>query len=76
MGHCLGTVGMVNHGVTINLGSAIMYSPAIFQTYFTYHKDMDCCYLLSYILLYLFVLYLMTAMLQLIDITASSFLAW
>ena len=31
---------MLNHGVTLNLGSAKVCSPAIFETYLWYHKDM------------------------------------
>ena len=30
---------MVNHGVTFKLGSAKVCSPAIFETYFSFHKD-------------------------------------
>ena len=30
---------MLNHGVTFNLGSAKVCSPAIFEIYFSYHKD-------------------------------------
>ena len=30
---------MQNHGVTFNLGSTKVCSPAIFETYFSYHKD-------------------------------------
>ena len=29
----------VHHGVTFNFGSAKMYSPAIFETPFSYDKD-------------------------------------
>ena len=28
------------HGETLNFGSAKVCSPAIFETYFSYHKDM------------------------------------
>ena len=30
---------MLNHGVTFNLNSAREYSPAIFETYFSNHKN-------------------------------------
>ena len=39
MGHWLRSVGMLKHGVTLNLGSAKVCSPAIFETYFSYQKD-------------------------------------
>ena len=39
MGPWLGSVGMLNHGMTLNLGSAKVCSPAIFGTYFCYHTD-------------------------------------
>ena len=37
MGHWLGSVGILNYGVTFNLGSAKVCSPAKFDTYFSYH---------------------------------------
>ena len=40
MGHWLGSVGMLNHGVTFNCGSDKVCSPAIFEKYFSGHKDM------------------------------------
>ena len=30
---------MLNHGVNYNLGSTKVCSPAIFEIYFSYHKD-------------------------------------
>ena len=39
LGHWLGGVGMPNHGVPFNLGSAKVSSPAIFEIYLCYHKD-------------------------------------
>ena len=42
MSHCMGSVGMLNHGVIFHLGSAKVCSPTIFETYgayFSYHKD-------------------------------------
>ena len=35
----LESVGMLNHVVTFNLGSAEVCSPAIFETYFSYQND-------------------------------------
>ena len=29
----------MRHGATFNFGSAKVYSPAIFEKYFSYHKD-------------------------------------
>ena len=39
MVHRLGSVGMLNHGVIFNLGSAKVCSPIIFEPYLSYHKD-------------------------------------
>ena len=39
MSNWLGSVGMFNHGVTFNLGSAKVRSPAIFEMCFSHHKD-------------------------------------
>ena len=39
MSHVLESVGILNNVVTFYLGSAKVYSPAIFKTYFSYHKD-------------------------------------
>ena len=30
---------MLNYGVTFNLDSAKVFSPAIYEAYFSYHKD-------------------------------------
>ena len=38
MGHLLGSIVMLSHGVKFNLGSAKVCSPAIFETF--YHKDL------------------------------------
>ena len=40
MGHWVGNIGMINHDVNFNFGSVKMCSPAIFETYFSYHIDM------------------------------------
>ena len=39
MGHCLGSLGMLNHCRIFNLISTKVYPPAIFKTSFSYHKD-------------------------------------
>ena len=39
--HWLGDVG-VHHGVTFNFGSAKVFSPAIFETYFSYDSVFTC----------------------------------
>ena len=39
MGHWLGSVGMLNHGVTINFASAKVCSSAIFGRCFSCDKD-------------------------------------
>ena len=39
MGHGLGRVGILNHGVTFNLGFTKGWSLAIFEAYFSYQKD-------------------------------------
>ena len=63
-------VGVHNHGMTFNFGSAKVCSPAIFKTCFSYDKDIwigatDC-----YVYFYLIVLFPLTAILQLINFTA------
>ena len=54
MGHLLGTVGMLNQGVTFNLGSAKVFAAAVFETYFSYHKHIwigaTDCYVLLHLL--------------------------
>ena len=39
IGHWWGSVGILNHGVNFNLGSVKVCSPAIFERYFSYDKD-------------------------------------
>ena len=61
---------MLNHGVTFNLGSAIDSSPAIFGTYFSYHKDIWIAVTYCYMYFYLILLLPLRAALQLINLTA------
>ena len=74
-GHSLGGVG-VHHGVTFNFGSAKVCSPAIFETYFSYDKDIWIATTDYYIHFYLIVLFPLTAILQLINFKASRFLVY
>ena len=61
----------MHHGVTFKYGAAKVCSPAIFETSFSYDKDIwigatDYC-----MHFYIIVLFLLTAILQLINFTAS-----
>ena len=69
MSRRLGSVGMLTHGVAFNLGTAKVCSPAIFETYLSYDKDI-CCNLLLYIIL-LNCAISMAAICQLINLTAA-----
>ena len=71
MSHWLGSVGMLNHGVTFNLGFAKVCLPTIFETYFACHKDIWIAVTYFYIHIYLIVLFPLAAILQLINLTAS-----
>ena len=63
---------MLNHGVAFNLGTdKEVCSPAIFETYFSCHKDILIAITYYYIYFYLIVLFPLTAILQLINLTAS-----
>ena len=59
------------HGVTFNLGSAKVGSPAIFETSFSYDKDIWISATDYYMHVYVIVLFSLTAILQLINFTAS-----
>ena len=48
---------MLNHGVTFHLNSAEVCSLAIFETYFSYRKDICIAVTYYYIYFYLFVLF-------------------
>ena len=61
----------MHHGVTFNFGSAKVCSPAMFETFFSYDKDIriaatDYCMHFNIIVLFPF-----TAIPQLISFTAS-----
>ena len=67
---------MLSHCVTFNLGSAKVSSPAIFETYFSYHKDTWIAIPEYYIVFNLIGLFPLTAVIQLINVTASEFLVY
>ena len=60
----------MHHGVTFNFGSAIMCSPAIFKTSFSYDKDIWIA-ATDYYMHCIIVLFSLTAILQLISFTVS-----
>ena len=59
------------HGVTFNFGSAKVCSPAIFQTSFSYDKDIWIAATVYCMHFYIIVLFPLTAILHLINFTAS-----
>ena len=68
----LGRVGMLNHGVTLNLGFDKVCSLAIFEIYFSYHKDIWFAVIINLLLyFYLIVLFQLRDILQLINLTVS-----
>ena len=71
MGHWLESVGMLNHGVTFNLCSDKVCSLTIFETYFSYHKDVGIAITYYYIYFNLIMLFPWTDISQLINLTAS-----
>ena len=66
----------MHHGVTFNFGSAKVCSPAIFETSFSYGKDIWIAATDYYMHFYIIVLFPLTAILQLISFTASYFLVY
>ena len=56
----------MHHGVTFNFGSAKVCSPAIFETCFSYDKDTWIAATDCYMYFCIIVLFLLTAVLQLI----------
>ena len=62
---------MHHHGVTFSFCSAKICLPAIFETYFSYDKDIWIAATDYYMSFYLIVLFPLTAMLQLIHFTVS-----
>ena len=65
---------MLNHGVTFNLGSAKVCSPAIFETCFSYHKHRWIAVTYYYIYFYLIVLVPLTAILKFYKLVVFSLL--
>ena len=61
----------MHHGVTFNFGSAKVCSPAIFETSLSKDKDIWIAATDNYMHFYMFVLFLLTAIHQLINPTAS-----
>ena len=64
----------MHHGVTFNFGSTKVCSSAIFETFFSYDKEIWITENDNYVYIYIIVLFLLTAILQLITFTASYFL--
>ena len=70
VGTLVGGVG-VHHGLTFNFGRAKVCSPAIFETCFSYDKDIWIAATDYYVYFYITVLFPLAAILQLINFTAS-----
>ena len=66
----------MHHGVTFNFGSAKVCSSAIFETSFSYDKDIWIATTDYYMHFYIIVLFPLTAIHQLISFTASLFLLY
>ena len=62
---------MFHQGVTFNFDSAKVYSSVIFETFFSYNKDISITASDYYMYFYIIVLFPFTATLQLINFTAS-----
>ena len=61
----------MHHGVTFNFGSAQECAPAIFETYFFSDKDIWIAATDYYMHFSMTVLFLLTAILQLLNLIAS-----
>ena len=61
----------MHHGVTFNFGSAKVCSPAIFETSLSYDKDIWIAATDYYMHLYIIMLFPLTAILQLVSVTAA-----
>ena len=61
----------MHHGVTFNFGSAKVCSSAIFETSFSYDKDIWIAAADYYMHFYIIMLFPLTAILQLMNFTAS-----
>ena len=70
-GHWFGSAGTPSHSVIFNLVSAKLCSPTIIETYFSYDKDIWIAITDYYMYFYLIVLFLLVAILQLINLAAS-----
>ena len=57
---------MLNHAMIFNLGSPKVCSPAIIEAYFSYHKDLWIAATDHEMVFYIFGLFPLTAVLQLI----------
>ena len=67
---------MLNQCVTFNLGFAKVFSPILFDTYFSYHKDMMIAASDYYMYFHVIMLFPLTAILKLINFTALEFLVY
>ena len=70
-GTLVGGAGMLIRKVIYNFESTKVCSPAIFETYVSYDKDIWIAAIDYYMYFYLIVLFLLVAVLQLINFTAS-----
>ena len=61
----------MHQGMTFNIGSAKICSPAIFETRFSYDKDIWVAATDYYIYFYIIVLFPLSAILQIINFTSS-----
>ena len=61
----------MHHGVTFSFESAQVCSPAIFETCFSYDKDIWTAVIDYYMYFYTIVLFTLTSILHLINFTAS-----
>ena len=61
----------MHHGVTFNFGSAKVCSPTIFETSFSFDKNVWIATTDYYMHFYIIVFFPLTAILQLISFTAS-----
>ena len=73
MGYWLGSVGLLNHGLTLTFGSAKVFSSAMFETCFSYDKEIWIGASDYYMYVYIIVLFSLTPILQLQNFTASFF---
>ena len=61
----------MHHGATFNFGFAKVYSAAIFQTHFSYNKDIWIAATYYYVYFYIIVLLPLTGIVQLINFSVS-----